>query len=87
MKVLRTTVALLGLGLLATSTVPAATAADQPMPGARPPASTNDTSRPLQAQAPVRNSDNKPIESRTGINSDPNNPNGVARPSTDVKGN
>ena len=31
--------------------------------------------------------DNKPIDSRTGINSDPNNPNGVARPTTDVKGN
>ena len=87
MTFLRTTVALLGLGLLATSTVPAATAADQPLPGARPPASDDVASRPLQAQAPLRNSDNKPLDSRTGINSDPNNPNGVARPSTDVRGN
>ncbi|MEI6203479.1 MAG: hypothetical protein WCP68_16135, partial [Enhydrobacter sp.] len=54
--------------------------------GARAPAS-NDAARALESKAPMRNSDNKPIDSRTGLNADPNNPNGVARPSTDVKGN
>ncbi len=85
MTSIRTAAALAGLSLLAFCT-PSVYAADQPVPGARPPA-TADESRALQSQTPLRNSDNKPIDSRTGINSDPNNPNGVARPTTDVKGN
>ena len=85
MTPIRTAAALAGLSLLAFCT-PSVYAADEPVPGARAPAS-NDAARALESKAPMRNSDNKPIDSRTGLNADPNNPNGVARPSTDVKGN
>jgi hypothetical protein len=86
MTSIRAVALLVGLGLSAACNGSSAYAADEPLPGARPPES-NDQTRALQSQTPLRNSDNKPIDSRTGINSDPNNPNGVARPSTDVKGN
>lgn len=85
MTSLRTAVAVLGLGLLAATSTSNAIAADKPVPGALPPPS-NDQTRAQQSQAPLRNSDNKPLDSRTGINSDPDNPNGVARPSTTGKG-
>jgi hypothetical protein len=85
----RTAAALAGLGLLAAcsnSMSPSTGRVDQPLQGARPPASSDDA-RAMQTQAPMRNSDNKSIESRTGLNADPNNPNGAARSSVDVKGN
>ncbi len=45
-----------------------------PAPGARPPVSGQ--SGPVPAVA-VYNSDNRPIVTRTGLNSDPNNPSGA----------
>jgi hypothetical protein len=43
--------------------------ADTPLPGAV----TNDSNA-------VRNSDNRPLSARTGLNSDPNDPNGTGTP-------
>ena len=88
MSPLRTAGALAAFGLLAAcnNAMTPSTRVDQPMAGARPPASSEDA-RAMQTQAPMRNSDNKPIESRTGLNADPNNPNGAARSSVEVKGN
>jgi len=89
MSPLRTAAALAAFGLLAAcnnAMTPSTGRVDQPLAGARPPASGDDA-RALQSQAPMRNSDNKPIDSRTGLNADPNNPNGAARSSVDVKGN
>ena len=88
MSPFRTAAALAAFGLLAAcnnAMSPSSSRADQPLQGARPPASGDDA-RALQTQAPMRNSDNRPIESRTGLNSDPNNPNGAARSSA-VMGN
>jgi hypothetical protein len=80
MTSLRTIAALAGVGLLAAcsnSMNSPPSQADLPVRGALPPSANDDNARALQSSAPLRNSDNKPIDSRTGLNSDPNNPNGA----------
>ena len=79
MTSLRNAAALAALGLLAAcsnSMSPSASNADRPVPGALPP-STSQGLPSEQMSAPMRNSDNKPMETRSGLNSDPNNPSGA----------
>jgi hypothetical protein len=80
MPTLRATAVIAALGVLSACSHQQATATsghDGPIPGALPSSTANDTVRATQSEAPIRNSDNRPIESRSGLNSDPSNPNGV----------
>jgi hypothetical protein len=70
----RLAAALLLAGTLAACNInPQASASgrDTPVPGAVPPDASSDSARPTRTETPVRNSDNRPIESRSGLNSDP----------------
>ena len=76
---IRTTAALVGVSLLAAcsnSMNPPANRIDRPVQGALAPAA-NEEMRATQMSVPMRNSDNKPMDARSGLNSDPSNPNGV----------
>jgi hypothetical protein len=79
MTSLRNAAALAALGLLAACSntmSPSASEANRPVPGALPP-SSNEGRSSEQMSAPMRNSDNKPMETRSGLNSDPANPSGA----------
>jgi hypothetical protein len=78
----RFSIAALGFLLLgACSPAPATmvSGTDTPVPGAASPArmATAETANQSQAPTAAINSDNKPVATRSGLNSDPANPNGA----------
>jgi len=57
---------------------PVAPSSNTPVQGALPPPPPDQRSdRVTEMGAPLRNSDNRPLETRSGLNSDPNNPSGA----------